>query len=295
MENKETRRVRFNIFDLLILLLVAAVGVGVLALRNRAAGTETGRETVPMRCTVEFVRAAHGMSEALHVGDSVYRSTDGTYIGKLVDFTAVPHREIEYSALAGAFVAYDYRETDDLYMTIEGDCYATEREVMFGSVPVRIGSELAVKGRGYAKVGYVVGLDRMGAEMPENTAAISGDGTAVYTIAFDDTRSFFADNIHVGDRFYEYKTGGFLGIVEDVSMTPYGETKLDAEGTPQWAEKPDRYTILVRLRGGFVDKPDGYYLGGTSELKTGAFVTVESQYITRMGIYSSIESIEAAP
>ncbi len=291
MENKQKRNVRFNIFDLLILLLVAAVGVGVLALRNRAAGTETGRETVPMRCTVEITRAAHGMSGAMHVGDSVYRSTDGAYIGKLVEFHAVPHREIEYSAGAGEFVAYDYQETDDLYLTIEGECYATERDVVFGTVPLKIGSELAVKGRGFAKVGYVVALDAMGAELPQNAAQISGDGTAVYTIAFDDTRDFFAENIHVGDRFYEVKTGGFLGIVEDVRMEPYGETKLAADGTPQWTVKPDRYTITVTLRGGFADKPDGYYLGGVSELKTGAFITVESQYITRMGVYASIESI----
>lgn len=294
MEEKQIKKVRFNVFDLVIILLVAAIGVGVLALRNRATGTEAARKTVPMRCTVEFIRAAHGMSGAMHIGDSVYCSTDGAYVGKLVDFYAVPHSETEYSAGTGSYVVYDYQETDDLHMVIESDCYATGRDIVFGSMPIKIGSEFAVKGRGYAKLGYVVALDTMGAEIPQNTEEFSGDGTALYTIAFDDTRKFFADSIHPGDRFYEVKTGGFLGVVQNVSVTPYGETKLGEDGTPRWVEKTDRYTILVQLKGGFADKPDGYYLGGTSELKTGAFVTVESQYITRMGIYSSIESIEAA-
>lgn len=294
MEDKQKKRVRFNVFDLVIILIVAAVGVGVLALRNRAAGADVGRETVPMRCTVEFLKTTPGMAEAMHEGDSVYYSIDGAYLGKLAEFRAVPHVETEFLPATGAFVQYECEEFIDLYMTIEGDCYATARNVMFGSVPIKVGTELAVKGRGYAKLGYVVALDPMGAEIPQNTEPSGGDGEALYTIRLDDARSFYAENIHVGDRFYETKTGGMLGIVQNVSVEPYSETHLCADGEAYRAEKPDRYAVYIQLKGGFVSKPDGYYLGGVTELKTGGLIAMESQYIARTGIFSSLESIEDA-
>ncbi|MBE6908748.1 MAG: DUF4330 family protein [Ruminococcaceae bacterium] len=294
MENNQRKRLRFNVFDLLILALAAAVAVGVLALRNRAAGADVGRETVKMRCTVELTKAPQGMADALEKGVDVFRSTDGAYIGKLADFYAVPHVEIGYSEAVGAWVKYEYQESVDLYMTIEGDCYSTGRDIVFGSVPIKLGTEVAVKGRGFAKVGYVVDVDTMGAAVAENTETGTGDGEALYTLRFDDARDFYVENIHVGDRFYEAKTGGFLGVVEAVTTEPYGESHVGPDGKGVYAVKPERCAILVQLRGKFVTKADGYYLGGVTELKTGANIVVESQYVYRIVTFSSIESIEKA-
>ncbi len=292
MEDKQTRKLHFNIFDLLILLLAAAVGVGVLALRNRAAGTDVARETVPMRCTVEFIRVVDGMEEAMHPGDSVFRSTDGAYFGKIVDVSSVPHKEVEYAPALGQYVEYEAAEYSDIYVVVESECYATERELVFGSVPVKIGAELPVKGRGFARVGYAVALDTMGAALPENTAAGVGGCEAVYTLLFEDARSFYEENIHLGDRFYEPKTGTLLGTVEALSVRPHEETALAPDGTASVVAKPGRYDLTVTLRGRFVDKADGYYLDGGAELKVGASIAVESRTISRTGVFAAIESVE---
>lgn len=291
MENR-SKKVRFNIVDLVIIVLVAAVGVGVMALRNRAAGAEAAKNTVPMRCTVECIKVTPGIADVLHEGDSVYNSVNGAYLGKVASFSSAPHVETEYSAASGGFVQYECPEAIDLCVTIEGSGYATERDVVIGSDHVKIGASLAIKGRGFAREGYVIGIDTMDAQLPENTEDYAGDGTALYTIRLDDAREFYAANLHVGDRIYEAKTGGFLGVVEGVATEPFAETNLGTDGVGRLTEKPESYTVLLQVRGGFAAKPDGYYLGGTTELKVGATVNVESRYISRSGIFASIESIE---
>lgn len=285
---------RFNVVDVILLLLAAAVGAGVFLLRDRATGTGTSRETAPMRCTVEFLKAPHGMAEAMRLGDDVYRSTDGAYMGKLVDFSAVPHRDNIYSPVTGRFEQYDCQETDDVYMTIEGECYSTGRDIVFGTVPVKIGAEITVKGRGYAKIGYIIGIDTMGAAIAENRDVGAGDSEAVYSICFTDARMFYADNIHVGDRFYEDVTGSLLGVVQGVRVEPYGETWVGPDGEAHRAEKKDRYNVIVELKGRYVDKPDGYYLDGGTELKTGAFIVAQSQYIERQALFFELVSVGEA-
>lgn len=290
---KETKR-RFNVVDIVLIALAALAVVGVLALRDRSTGADASRDTVPMRFTVEFTRAPHGMTDAMRLGDDVYRSTDGAYLGKLADFYAVPHVENMYSEVTGTFVEYGCEESDDVYVTVEGDCYSTAKDIVFGSVPIKVGAELNLKGKGYAKIGYIVGIDTMGASVTENTARGVGGSEAVYELCFEDARVFYLDSIHIGDRFYESVTGALLGTVESIRVEPYGVTYIGTDGEPHWAERPNRSSVIVTLRGRMVEQADGYYLDGGTELKVGASIIAESQYVSRTALFYALESVGAA-
>jgi len=294
MDDKKKLRVRFNLFDALILLLALGALAGALLLRNRSTGTGAERDTVPMRFTVEFLQAPPGMAKAVTVGDEVFRSTDSTYLGRVVEVRAQTHTEIEYSPAQSAFVAYECAESEDVYLTIENRGYSTARDIMIGSVAVKYGEEMPVKGKGYAKMGYVVGIDTMGAAVTENTAECRGELSVVYRVSLADARAFFAENVHVGDRFYDKLSGTLLGTVRTVGTEPYGETHLADDGTAQFALKPGRWRVIVELEGRCVEKNDGYYLDGGTELKIGATLEAESQYIARMIQYGEIVSIGTA-
>ena len=284
---------KFNVVDVVLILLALAACAGVLMLRNRAtdAGTGVSRATYPMRYTVEVTRCTLDMEKQMEIGDDVYRSTDNVYLGKLVDLQIIPHTENEYSAAQGAYVRYESEDTHDLYLTIENDGYTTARSFMIGNVEVRIGSEMYVKGKGWARLGYITAIDPMDAPVTENTEVGVGSLEMTYVLRYADVRSLLLDTVHVGDRLYENITGALLGTVEEVWTEPYGEVKLGPNGA-QYVEKEDSYFVYVRLTGRAVEKADGYYLDGGTELKVGASIVSTSQYLGRSALYYALEKIE---
>ena len=291
METKKTK-LRFNIFDVAIIALVLAALAAALLLRDRAAGTETVRSTRPIRYTVELAKVPENMAEQMKPGSAVYRSTDSAYLGKVVDARCVPHVENEFSSAAGGFVRFEYAESYDVYLTVEGEGYSTARDIVVEGASPKICGEMYVKGKGYARMGYVCAIDPMDAPIVANTEVGTGSLEATYVIRLEDMREMLLDCVHVGDRLYESVTKSLLGEVVEVWTEPYGETHPMADGTGRFCEKPDVYNLYIRLKGRAVEKDDGYYLDGGTELKVGAAVIAISQYVDRTGVFYALESIE---
>ena len=87
-------------------------------------------------------------------------------------------------------------------------------------------------------------------------------------------------------------TGALIGTVMDVWTEPYGETLLGVDGQGVYAGKDGVYYQYIRVKGRAVEKADGYYLDGGTELKVGAAVIATSQYLDRTGVFYAIEAIE---
>ena len=290
-ENK--KRFHFNLFDALIIVLALAVGLGAVYLRNRSSGEPSGRtrETATMRFIVELTAAPIGMLDQMTPGCSVYRSTDGTYLGTLAEVSYKPHTEIKWSETAGAFEEIEYQENYDIYVTIENQGYSTSRDIVIGSVALKVGDEIAVKDKGFAKMGYVYSVDTMGAEITQDSYEGNGSLNFTYVMNFTDCRDFVAANFHEGDRLYDKLSGSLLGIVQSVRTEPHFETQV-GEGGAVFAEKTGRSDVYVTVKGRAVDKADGYYLDGGIELKVGATSQLVSQYINRNGLFFEILSME---
>lgn len=282
---------KFNVVDIVLIVLAVAAAAGVFALRDRTTGTTAARQTAPMRFTVELTMAPADMANQMKIGADAFRATDGVYVGKIAEVRSVPHVKNEFSPVTGAFERYDSGETRDIYVTVENDAYSTPRDIVFGSVPAKVGSEMGLKGQGFARMGYVVGIDTMGAQIAENSDVPSGDLEATYVITFTEMRGMLLDSVHAGDKFYEEITGALLGEVVELWTEPYGETKYGPNGAV-YAEKPDTYNMYLRVKGRAVEKADGYYLDGATELKVGAQVMALSQYFSRAGVFYAIEEIK---
>lgn len=294
MEDKKTFRPRFNLFDVVIILLALAVVGAAMLLRNRSTGTESARETVPVRYTVELTRAPQDMANQMHAGDDIYRSTDSAYLGKIVDVRSGPHYENEYLPETGRFVRYEVPESADIYVTVEGQAFWNGKDITVEGVSPKICGEMFVKGKGFARLGFVCGIDTMGAQIPQGDRVGSGNLEMTYIIRLEDMREMLLGGVHKGDQLYEKVTGALLGTVEDVWTEPYGETRLGADGQGVYAMKDGVYYQYIRVKGRAVEKGDGYYLDGGTELKVGAAVVATSQYLDRTGTYYAIEKIEKA-
>ena len=292
MEDKKTPRLRFNLFDVVIILLALAVVGAAVLLRNRSTGADTTRATVPIRFTVELTRAPEDMTNQMVIGGDAYRSTDGAYMGKIVDVRWVPHVENEFLAEAGRFIRYESSGSFDIYVTVEGQGYWNGKDIIVEGVSPKVGGEMYIKGKGFARTGYVCNIDPMGAQIAQGDRTGSGNLEATYVIRFEDMREMLLGAVHPGDQIYEKLSDALLGTVEDVWTEPYGETRLGADGQAVYADKEGVYYQYVRLKGRLVEKADGYYLDGGTELKVGALVTVTSQYFNRSGIFYSLEGVE---
>ena len=292
MEDKKTFRPRFNLFDVVIILLALAVVGAALLLRDRSMGADTTRRTVPVRYTVELARAPKDMVNQMRVGEDIYRSTDSAYMGKIVDVRSVPHMENEYLPEAGRYVSYEVPESYDIYVTVEGQAYWNGKDIFVEDVSPKICGEMFVKGKGFARLGYVCGIDPMGAQIAQGDRVGSGNLEATYVIRLDDLREMLLDGVHEGDQLYEKVTGALLGTAVDVWTEPYGETLLGADGQGVYAEKQGVYYQYIRVKGRVVEKADGYYLDGGTELKVGAAVVTTSQYLDRSGTFYALESLE---
>ena len=296
MEDKKTFKPRFNLFDAVIILLVLAVVGAALLLRDRSTGVGVGgdatRATVPIRYTVEMTRAPKDMVNQMHIGSDVYRSTDSAYLGKIVDVRGVPHAVNEYLPEAGRFVRYEVPESYDIYVTIEGQSHWDGKDIFVEDVSPKISGEMFIKGKGFARIGYVCGIDLMGAQVPQGDRIGSGDLEATYVVRFDDMREILVGSVHKGDQIYERVTGALMGTVEDVWTEPYGETRLGADGQAVYASKEGVYYQYIRIKGRVVEKAEGYYLDGGTELKVGASVIATSQYLDRTGVFHALESVE---
>ena len=292
MEDKKTFRPRFNLFDAVIILLALAVVGAAVLLRDRSAGADSTNSTVPIRYTVELTRAPRDMVNQIRTGDDIYRSTDSAYMGKIVDVRSAPHVENEFLREAGRFVRYEVPESFDIYVTVEGQGYWNGKDIFVESVSPKICGEMYIKGKGFARLGYVCGIDLMGAQIAQGGRTGSGNLEATYVIRLEDMREMLLDGVHVGDQLYEKVTGALLGTVEDVWTEPYGETRLGANGQAVYADKEGVYYQYIRVKGRLVEKADGYYLDGGTELKVGAQVIATSQYLDRTGFFYALEGIE---
>lgn len=285
---------KFNAVDvLLILLLAAAVVVCALFLRQR--GTLAGQtETSPMRFTVELREVQQGTIDCLEIGKNVYRSTDGTYLGTLADFSCAPYTKTEYSQELERYVTYPCEGYYALSLVIEGEGYETTTDVVISGVTVRIGDEIYVKGKGYAGAGYIVGVDTMGAEPVADETIGLGDTLVTYEARVSGVREFTANAFSVGDRLYDDTTGSLLGVVTAVDVQREYVPEMDAEGNGITVEKDGRYCVILTLEDRCTETENSYFLDGKCELKVGAELIVRTKLCRCEMHYHAILATEAA-
>lgn len=270
---------KFNVVDVLILLLIAAAAVVCLLFLRQRGTIATETETAPMRFTVELREVREETMELFELGQAVYRSTDGTYLGTLVDYYSEPYTKQEYSQSLSRYVTYECEGLYRVYLVIEGQGYETATEIVISGVSVKIGDELYIKGKGYAGAGFITGIDTMDAPAVDNTAQSGGDVPLSYSIRISGIRDFTADAIHVGDRVYDKSTGALLGVVEEIEKLPAYGYEMDAEGNGIRAEKEDRRELIVRLDSACTETDTSYFIDGKNELKVGAELVMVTKYV----------------
>ena len=154
---------KFNFLDGLIALLVVAMLVaGVYILKGRDSGSVTPDKNAVAEIQVQFTRVDesiyHKFCEMANNNESVWVGIKERFEGKVSNVTIEKSKKLTSDIYTGKVVMAENPSTNDVTVTIKADVVETESAIAAGGAQIRVGEETAVRGKGAAGFGFVVGI-----------------------------------------------------------------------------------------------------------------------------------------
>ena len=153
----ENKKFKINFFDIVIVLIVLCVGVGFYLFTNK----DTTADTKKLTYVIELNKTTPGLENYIRIGDDLTENTKNYHMGKAVDFETKPYTRITPDYMSNVFRDSVDPTSNTVLITVEAD--VTESNSSFavdGQFIVRAGTEIFVKGEGYAGEGYIVKVIR---------------------------------------------------------------------------------------------------------------------------------------
>lgn len=149
---------KISIIDILIVLVFALVIVLGVKIINK---TQVSSMEIPdIEFTAEIKRQDEDFANSISIGDDIYDSVKGGYLGKVTKVDKKPASDVVEDKINGNYVKSYYDGKYDVYVTICGTPGTyNSKTIMFASKEIRVGDEVFVRNKNYAGQGYIVGLD----------------------------------------------------------------------------------------------------------------------------------------
>lgn len=165
-QNTHKFRLRLNLFDGLVLILVLALG-GLLLWMNLKASSDranTASSTAStVRYTVRFQRWPEGTSSIIEEGDRIVDNIKNFEMGNVVSYETVPATYEVLDSVSHRYVQADIEGFEDVLVTIESPCTESDQGIVLGGgYNLRVGVTTYIKGEGYMASGPVVSVEREG-------------------------------------------------------------------------------------------------------------------------------------
>lgn len=169
-QNTPKFRLRLNLFDGIVLLLILAAGALVLWSALKSQAPEVTAEAAPqssatVRYTVRFQRLPQGTGQLIQPGDQLVDNVKNFEIGRVVSTETAPAetQAINQETRTRALTVVEGFE--DVITVVEAPCTATEESITVGGGYVlRVGAMAYVRGQGYMVSGPIVAMELEGAQ-----------------------------------------------------------------------------------------------------------------------------------
>lgn len=155
-------KLKINVFDVIIILLVIVAGFVVLRLMNADGGGAVLSSGTPVtvRYTLELHNMPEGLGAMIHEGDSLSESVEKRAIGTVVGVEITPTVTTSKDSYSGDFILADVPNRETATLTVEISAYDTGTSFDASGFILRSNDTLSVTGPGYACVGLVTGIER---------------------------------------------------------------------------------------------------------------------------------------
>jgi hypothetical protein len=156
-EMRDMNRKRFNLLDFFIIIVfVAVIGGGLYLYNQYTEGLK--RSTYAVEYQVELRAVDQSFVDAITKGDLLRESVKGNTLGRVADMTYKDSYNINIDYLAGKYVETAVPDKLDVILTIASPASVSERSIIVGGLEIKIGHKLFVKGKGYAREGYILNI-----------------------------------------------------------------------------------------------------------------------------------------
>lgn len=148
---------KFTITDALIIIFAAVVlTAAVVVLKPKLTdGSSNGKAEF----TVLVSEADSGISEIIKPGDEVSLSFSEKAFGTVTAVSEEPYKKSEFNTVLGRYVTQEIDGKSDLKISVECPADISDTAIMNGEVPIRVGAEMPVRGKGYTVKGYVIEVE----------------------------------------------------------------------------------------------------------------------------------------
>ena len=160
-ENKKPFRLRMNLFDGIVLVIILAVGLFLLWTQFRPEEEPASSEWVPVRYSVRLNQVLEGTSELIQPGDPLEYTLEDAQLGTVVSVESAPciTTGLDEEALTTiASVLPGYESVD---LVVDAMCEEEDYCLRAGGVVVlRTGDQLYIRGPQFAAVGTITEIER---------------------------------------------------------------------------------------------------------------------------------------
>ncbi|MGE4483476.1 MAG: DUF4330 family protein [Oscillospiraceae bacterium] len=156
--NKPVKRHLFNLFDVIIIGIIAVILAVVLIYMLRSRGTSVSTEqTKTVRYMVELTDMNTGTAEAIKQGDELIDTIKKYDVGEVISCEIVPTVKSAKNLETGEFVNAVVPDRETAMILLEAECTDTENQYLAGGgFKVCGGEQVSLKGPGYYGSGYIL-------------------------------------------------------------------------------------------------------------------------------------------
>ena len=161
-QNNHKFRLRLNLFDaiVLVVVLLAAAAFGYLTLKDK--GTDASAPTTQtVQYTVLFQKMNESGSQMVKAGDQLEDTVKNYRLGTVVSVERKPAMVQVLDQETKTYVMAELEGYEDVYVTVESTCTSNDEALLLDSgYDIRVGQTAYVRGPGYMGSGPVTAIER---------------------------------------------------------------------------------------------------------------------------------------
>lgn len=159
----EKKRSIINLFDIIVIILAAAVAVLLFVARGAKdnESTLTVAPTIELRYTIELAEVLEETASDIKVGDTLYDSENSAVLGTITAVEITERTRKTVVEETGEIKLAPVPGYKTVIVSLVGSALDGEREMKAdGLTNIRVGRGIAVRGPGYYASGNVIGIER---------------------------------------------------------------------------------------------------------------------------------------
>ena len=148
---------KFSFIDIIIIvLLISVVVFGFLKVKNMIS---EGTSEQKVHFSVLATEVNKGTGDIISAGDKVSISLKEKAYATVVSVSETEHFEDKFNQNLKKYVSQAIDGKSDIILELECSAKISDTEILNGNVPIRVGEESYIHGKGYGLQGYIVAVD----------------------------------------------------------------------------------------------------------------------------------------